>query len=80
MSSTSNACRVQFPQPAFNRRTVAEIQGYIVEKGGRNLLSRLVHAKNDKEVITVWRSDLNRVLHVFNVRSAGPVRQSLTLC
>jgi hypothetical protein len=25
-----------------------------------------------------WGSDLNRVLHVFNVRSIGSVRQSLT--
>ena len=37
-----------------------------------------VHTKNDREVVAAWRSDLNRVLHVFNVRSADPVRQFLT--
>ena len=28
--------------------------------------------------IATWRSDLNRVLHVFNVRSVGPILLSLT--
>ena len=39
------------------------------EKGGRNSLSRLVHAKNDKarEMIATWKLDLNRILQVFNV-------------
>ena len=50
----------------------------IDEKRERNLFSRLIHAKNDKEVIAGWRSDLNRILHVFNVRSIGSGRQSLT--
>jgi tetratricopeptide (TPR) repeat protein len=49
---------------------VAEIQEKIIEKGGRNLFSRLVYAKDDKETIASWRSDLNRILLVFNVRSA----------
>ena len=57
------------PLIALSIRTVAEIQEKIVEKDRRNLLSRLTHAKNDKEAIVAWRSDLNRVLHVFNVRS-----------
>jgi len=60
------------------RRAVAEIQGNIVEKGGRSLSSRLAHTKNDKEVIATWRSELDRILHVFNVRSVGSDRQSLT--
>ena len=55
---------------ALDRRTVEEIQGRIVEKGQRNLLSRLVHAKNDKDTIAAWKLDLNRILHVFNVSSA----------
>ena len=53
----------------LNRRTVAGIQEKIVEKRGRNLLSRLANAKNDKETLTTWKLDLNRILHVFNVRS-----------
>jgi len=63
---------------ALSIRTVAEIQEKIVEKGGRNLLSRLAHARNDKEAITTWRSDLNRVLHIFNVCLATSIQQLLT--
>jgi len=32
------------------------------------VVSRLLHAKNDKEAIATWRSDLNTILQVFNVR------------
>ena len=38
----------------------------------------MFHAKNDKETIATWRSDLNRILHVFNVRSVTPIRTPLT--
>ena len=55
----------------LNRRTVAEIQANVIEKGERNLFARLVHARNDKEAIAGWRSDLNRILHIFNVRPVG---------
>ena len=64
---------------ALNRRTVAEIQRKIVNQGGRNAASRLFHAKNNKEMIATWRSDLDTVLHVFNVRSVGSVCRSLTI-
>jgi len=66
------------PLTALSIRTVAEIQEKVIEKGGRNLLSRLVHAKNDKETMVTWRSDLNRVLLVFNVCSMASILQSLT--
>ena len=46
---------------------MAEIQEGILKKGGRNLFSRLVHARNDKEAITAWKLDLNSILHIFNV-------------
>jgi len=52
---------------ALNRRTVAGIQKKIIEKRGRHLLSRILHAKNDKEAIPAWKLDLNRILHIFNV-------------
>jgi hypothetical protein len=48
---------------------VAEIQRKIIKRGKRNAASRFVHAKNDKETIATWRSDLDRILLVFNVRS-----------
>ena len=39
----------------------------------------MFHAKNDKETIATWRSDLNRILHVFNVRPVTPARPLLTV-
>ena len=53
---------------AVDRRTVAEIQRKIVKRGGRNAVSRPLHAKGDKEAIATWRSDLNRILLIFDVR------------
>jgi len=35
---------------------------------GTQSLSRLLRAKNDKETIAAWWLELNRILHVFNVR------------
>jgi len=64
---------------ALDRRTVAGIQEKIIEKSGRNLLSRLVNARSDKETISTWKLDLNRILHVFNVRSVISVRPLLTV-
>ena len=43
------------------------------------MVSRHLHAKNDKEKIAAWRLDLDRILQVFNVRSIVIVRQLLTL-
>ena len=55
---------------ALDHRTVAEIQRKVIKQSGRNAVSRLVHAANDKETIAAWKLDLNRILHVFNVRCA----------
>ena len=60
-------------------RTVARIQEKTTKKGGRNLLSRLAHAKNDKDTITTWKSDLNRILHIFNVSFVIPARSLLNV-
>jgi hypothetical protein len=53
----------------LDRRTVAEIQRKVIKRGGRHRVSRFIHAKNDKDTIAGWKSDLNRILVVFNVRS-----------
>ena len=50
----------------------------MTERGGRNAVSRLFHAKNDREMIASWKSDLNRILHVFNVRSVAFAWSPLT--
>ena len=77
VGSVSDVYPVSFTHYDLDRRTVAEIQGRIVGKRERGLLSRVAHSKNDKETITAWRSDLIRILQVFNVRSAGSVRLPL---
>ena len=56
-----------------------KIQKKIEQRGKRGLISQHFHAKNDKDEITIWRSDLDRILHVFNVRSIAFVRSSLTV-
>ena len=58
---------------------MARIQENVIEKGGRNVLSRLAHAKNDKETIATWKLDLNRILHVFNVSFVIPAWPSPTV-
>ena len=52
----------------FSTRTVAEIQGHIIKRGKRNVISRHYHAKDDKDAIATWRLDLSGILHIFNVR------------
>jgi len=54
-------------------RTVAEIQRKVIKQSGRNAASRLLHAKNDKETIAAWKSDLDRILRIFNVCSIVPM-------
>ena len=73
MSSTkihvSNPSTNHAPDP----RTVAEIERRVVERGGRNAVARILHAKNDGGTIAAWKLDLSRILHVFNVCSAVSV-------
>ena len=57
---------------------MAEIHEKVVKQSERNVVSRLVHAKNDKDTVASWKLDLNRILHVFNVRPVGSVPLSLT--
>jgi hypothetical protein len=59
---------------------VAEIQGKAFKQSQRNPVSRLLHAMSDKDTIAGWNLDLNRILHVFNVRSVIVSLLLLTLC
>ena len=54
-------------QRCLDHRTVAEIQAKILKRSGRSTVSRFLHSRDDKDVIVAWKSDLNRILHVFNV-------------
>jgi hypothetical protein len=47
---------------------VADIQEKVIKRGKRHAVSRLFHAKSEKDSIAAWRQDLNRVIHIFNVR------------
>ena len=58
---------------------MAEIQRKITEQGERNLVSRFIYASNDREIIT-WKLDLNKILHIFNVRSITFKRLLLIFC
>ena len=57
---------------------MAEIQRGIVKGGKRSAISRVFHAKDDQGTIAAWRLDLNRILHIFNVRSITSVWPWLT--
>jgi hypothetical protein len=63
---------------ALDCRTVAEIRNKVMKQSGRNAASRLFHARNDKEIIAAWKSELNRILIVFNVCSARSCLVALT--
>ena len=62
----------------FLIRTTGEIQRHIIKWSKRNAISRRYHAKDDKEAIVSWRSDLDGILHVFNVCFVMPARRFLT--
>ena len=66
--------------PAYDgpdRRTVAEIQGNVIKRSGRHGMSRFFRSRDDKDAIAGWKSDLNRILQVFNVCSV-PSRFAVT--
>ena len=50
-------------------RAVEEIYNKVTKQSGRNTISLLFHAKNDKETIVAWKSGLSSILVVFNVCS-----------
>ena len=58
---------VRFTDDALDRSTLAEIQRKIIKKSKRNSVCRLLYAKSDKEMIAGWKSDLSKILLVFNV-------------
>lgn len=50
--------------------TVAEVQNDIRKQSERNRVSRLLHARNDKDKIAAWKSELDRILNIFNTELA----------
>jgi len=58
---------------------VAHIRSKVAERSKQNAISRAFHAKNDSQTIISWRTDLNRILLVFNVGSVIFIRPTLTV-
>ena len=58
---------------------MAEIQKDVIKLSERGFFSRLFYAKDDKDTLAAWRSDLNGVLHVFNVSSITSSSTFLTI-
>ena len=48
---------------------MAQIQRSAVEPDKRSFLSHIFNVKSDKDRVAAWRSDLDRILHIFEVRS-----------
>ena len=57
---------------------MGKIQRNIVKRGERNVISRHFHRKDDNEAIATWKLDLDRILHLFDVRSVTSLRSLLT--
>ena len=56
---------------------MAEIQRSAVEPDKRNVIPRVFNPKKDKDTIAAWRSELERIVRVFEVRST--IHSLLTL-
>ena len=48
---------------------MAQIQRSVAEPDTRNIFSRILNPNKDKEAIAAWRSELDRIVHVFEVCS-----------
>ncbi|KAF9785552.1 hypothetical protein BJ322DRAFT_838815 [Thelephora terrestris] len=49
---------------------MAQIQESVIELGKRNHLSRVVHATSDKNAVAGWKSELDRILQIFQTELA----------
>ncbi|KAF9792078.1 hypothetical protein BJ322DRAFT_1215331 [Thelephora terrestris] len=58
---------------AINQLTtiVAEVQKKVTKERERNPASRIFRAESDKDKITAWKLDLNRILHIFDTSVHG---------
>ena len=50
-----------------------------MERGKRNAVRQLLHARSDKRKVATWMSDLKIILRVLHVRSVTCIRQLLTI-
>ena len=62
-------CTLGYFLTKLSIRTADETRRNVIKRGKRNAISRRYHAKDDGEAIATLRVELNRIIHVFNVRS-----------
>lgn len=60
-------------------RIVAEIQKQVTKQNRRSPISRFIRPNGDKEEIAAWRSELSRILQIFNVRRPARLLAFLTV-
>ena len=63
-----------------HRRTLADIRSRVVRRSKQNPISYASHVQNDSQAITGWKTDLDKILLVFDVCSVVSVRPALTVC
>ena len=62
-----------------HRRTVAEIKSKVLKRSKKNAISRALNSKKDGLSIATWKTDLDRILLIFNVRPVIFVWPALTV-
>ena len=77
MSRASDRCFERLADKGLNRSTIAEIQRRITKRGKRNVFFRSFYT-DDEETIATWKSNLDNIRHVFNVRSFIRAQSLLT--
>ena len=68
-----------FADEGFNRRAVAEIRRRVIKNGQRNIVSRLVYKKDDKNEMAGWILALRNLGRAFIVCSVGHTWRSLSV-
>ena len=57
------------PLTDLSIRIVDEIQRNVIKRGKRNAVSRWLRAEDDGRAVATWRSELNSIQDIFNVRA-----------
>lgn len=69
-------CARQAAYQYHDCRNVAEIQRKVLGEKIRKPASQRL-SKDDERMIATWRQNIDRILHIFNVRPVDAPRQSL---
>ncbi|KAF9645002.1 hypothetical protein BDM02DRAFT_3131398 [Thelephora ganbajun] len=58
--------------------TVGEIQKNVIKQSGRNAVVRAIRTNSDMKMIATWKSDLGRILLIFNAELAVGIYMAVT--